>query len=140
MKNKFAPGAFGVAAYVFATMSVQMLNHFVINREHYARVAFLRANPIFPLGILSMLVQGTILIYLFPRVRGNGPPYAQGVKYALVMGLFLGSYMIFAEPAKYVVPSVFSWMAVEAAASFLQFLLFGVLLGVIYKSSSNART
>jgi hypothetical protein len=50
MKNKFTLGAFGVAAYVFATMSVQMLNHFVINKEHYAGISFLRAEPIFHFG------------------------------------------------------------------------------------------
>jgi hypothetical protein len=56
------------------------------------------------------------------------------------MGTFLGSYIVLAEPAKYVVPSIASWMAVEAAASFLQFLLFGVLLGLIYKTSPNTTT
>jgi hypothetical protein len=137
VKSSLKQSILGVAAYVFATLSVQMLNHFVINKQHYAAVSFLRAEPIFPLGILTTFVQGTILVWLFPRVRGNGSAYVEGIKFALVIGAFLGSYMILGEPAKYVVPSVASWMAVEAVASFLQFLLFGILLGLMYKASAS---
>jgi len=121
-----------VVAYLFATMSVQMLNHFVVNKQHYGAVSFLRAEPVFPLGITAMLAQGIILVWLFPRVRGNGSSFVEGIRFSLLMGIFLGSYMVFAEPAKYVVPSTASWMAVESIAGFIQFGVFGILLGWIH--------
>jgi len=38
-----------------------------------------------------------------------------------------------AEPAKYPVPSVASWMTVELLAGLVQFSAFGVLLGFVYR-------
>jgi hypothetical protein len=108
MKTQIKLYALGIIAYVFATMSVQMLNHFVIHKAHYEAVPFLRANPVFALCILWMLVQGTVLVFLFKRIRGTGSWYSDAIKYALMMGLFFSSYSILAEPAKYRVPSAFS--------------------------------
>ena len=48
----------GTLIYLVATFVVQATSHFAINRAHYASVTFLRAEPIFVLGILSMLLQG----------------------------------------------------------------------------------
>ena len=125
--------ALTVGAYLLATMIVQPLNHFAINKAHYAAVSFVRPDPIFPLGMSSMLVQGAVMAWLFPRVRGAGGGLAEALKFALIMGAFLGSYMVLAEPAKYQVPSVASWMGVEALATLLQYALFGLLLGLIYR-------
>jgi len=44
------------------------------------------------------------------------------------------SYEALAEAAKYSVPSVTSWIAVEVAAGFVQFTLFGALLGWVYRA------
>lgn len=138
MKTQIKLYALGIGAYVFATMTVQMLNHFVINRAHYEAVPFLRTNPVFALGILSMLVQGTVLVFLFKRIRRTGSWYSDAIKYALMMGLFFSSYSILAEPAKYSVPSALSWATVEAVGSFAQFLLFGLLLAVIFKRTRRS--
>ena len=46
-------------------------------------------------------------------------------------GVFLVSYLALVEPAKYAVPSVGAWLAVEAGAGFVQFTLFGLLLAAI---------
>jgi len=43
-----------------------------------------------------------------------------------------------AEPAKYVVPDVASWMGVELLAGLVQFTVFGVLLGFVYRRQASA--
>jgi len=43
------------------------------------------------------------------------------------------SYEALAEAAKYGVPSVASWIAVEVAAGFVQFTFYGVLLGLVHR-------
>jgi hypothetical protein len=72
MKYNVKRSVLGVVAFAFATMTVQMLNHFVVNKQHYAAISHLRAEPIIPLGLLAMFVEGIILVWLFPRVRGIG--------------------------------------------------------------------
>ena len=124
--------ALAVIAYVFATFSVQATSHFAINVDHYAAIDFMRKDEIMELGILTMILEGAILAYFFPQFYRSGPPILQGLKFSLLMGLFLGGYIVLVEPAKYMVPSVSEWIVVEGLASLAQFSLFGVLLGVLY--------
>ncbi len=123
----------GTLAFVVVSFVVQASNHFVISREHYAGISFMRKEPIMALGIFTMLLQGAILSYLFSFFYKNGETLMQGLKYGLLMGAFLGSYIVLVEPGKYTVPSVSAWIAVEGIASLLQFSLFGITLGAIYK-------
>src|SRR6266705_2298292 len=58
-----------VVAYLVATFATQALSHFVLNVEHYAAVTFMRAEPIFAFGVASMVIQGTILSYLYSRME-----------------------------------------------------------------------
>ncbi len=66
--KKLNPNTFSLAvlAYIVVSFVVPALLHFVINAEHYAAVSFTRAEPIMSLGILTMIIQGAILAYLYP--------------------------------------------------------------------------
>src|SRR5258708_24809247 len=55
-------------AYMVGTFAVQATSHFAINREHYASVSFIRPEPIFALGALSMVLQGGILSWLYSSI------------------------------------------------------------------------
>jgi hypothetical protein len=121
-----------VLAFVLVTFAVQATSHFAINAEHYAAIGFLRKNPVMELGFLTMILQGTVLAYFYPFFYRSGSPVVQGLKFGLLMGLFLGSYIAFAEPAKYAAPSIGEWIAVEGPASLIQFSLYGILVGLIH--------
>ncbi len=118
-----------VVAFVVATFATQAVSHFVINADHYASVPYLRDEPIMPLGVLAMLVQGGILSYLFARLGWRS--IADALRFAWLAGAFLLSYMALAEAAKYDVPAVGSWIGVEASAGFVQFTLYGLALGLV---------
>jgi hypothetical protein len=121
-----------ILAFVVASFAVQATSHFVLNADHYAAVGFIRDEPIMALGIFTMLMQGAILAYLYTFFYRDGAPLLRGLKYGLLMGVFLGSYLTLVEPAKYIVPSIRGWMIVEGLASLVQFALYGVLVGFIY--------
>jgi hypothetical protein len=123
----------GTIAYVVISFIAQALNHFVANKAHYAGIPFMRKEPIMALGIFTMLLQGVILSHVFLTLHRTGATKAQGLKYGLLMGLFLGSYIALVEPSKYTAPSVLSWIAVEGITSLLQFGVFGVVLATINK-------
>jgi hypothetical protein len=122
-----------VLAFVVATFVTQAASHFGVNAAHYAAVAHLREQPIFPLGVLAMLIQGGVLAHLYPRVAGSRRSMSEALKFAGLAGAFLLSYTALAEAAKYSVPAVAPWIAVEAAAGFVQFLFYGLLLGLIHR-------
>ena len=123
-----------VLAYVVATFGAQAVSHFGVNAAHYAAVTYLRAQPIFALGILSMLIQGTVMSYLYAQLPESGRSTGHAVFFAWLVGSILVSYEALAEAAKYNVPSVASWIAVEVAAGFVQFTLYGALLGWVYRA------
>jgi len=128
----------GALAYIVVTFAVQAVSHFVINTAHYAGVPYLRPEPIFALGIGSMVIQGVVLAWLYPCYYRNGSPVMEGWKFGLLTGSILVSYIALAEPAKYVVPSIPSWITVEAVVGLVQFSLAGIAIGLINGARSRA--
>ncbi len=127
--------ALSVLAYVVATFMTQAVSHFGVNAQHYSAVTYLRTDPIFPLGVLSMLIQGVVLSYLYARIVGAHRSTTGAVRFAWISGAILVSYIALAEAAKYQVPSITSWILVEGTAGFAQFTLYGILLGLAHRES-----
>src|SRR2546422_10479977 len=93
-----------VLAYVVATFGAQAVSHFGVNAAHYAAVTYLRAQPIFVLGVLSMLIQGSIMSYLYAHLSESWQSTGHAVLFAWLVGGILVSYEALAEAAKYSVP------------------------------------
>lgn len=126
-----------VLAYVLATFLTQAGSHFGVNAEHYRAVTYLRGEPIFPLGVLAMLLQGIALSYLYSLVPVRRGPLLHAIGFAWLSGVILVSYIALAEAAKYRVPAIGPWIAVEASSGFVQFTVYGLLLGLIQRRSSR---
>jgi len=127
-----------VLAYVVTTFGVQGASHFAINAGHYAAIPIMRAEPVIAMGILSMLVQGLIFAFLFPAFQHGGSVVWDGVKFSWTLGGFLASYIVLGEAGKYAIPSIPSWITVEASVAFVQYTLFGVLLGLIHRRRAGS--
>lgn len=131
--------ALTILAYIVTTFGVQGASHFVINAGHYATIPIMRAEPLIAMGLLSMLIQGTIFALLFPAFqRGSGAVW-DGVKFSWVLGGFLASYIVLGEAGKYAIPSLASWITVEGSVAFVQYTLFGGLLGLIHRRRADVR-
>jgi len=122
-----------VLGFIVVSFTVQGLNHFVINKAHYDAIEFARAEPVIALGILAMIIQGLILSLAMVKVAPNGANVKDGLLVSVAFGLFLASYIALAEPAKYAAPSILSWFLTEGLVSTIQFVLFGVVLGLIHQ-------
>lgn len=120
-----------VSAYVLTTFAVQVTSHLVVNTEHYAAVGHMRTAPIFALGVLAMLVQGVALSSLYSRLEWARRSTLGSLQFAWLVGSFLVSYIALAEAAKYTIPAIVPWLTTEIGAGFVQFTLYGVLLGFI---------
>ena len=117
-----------VVGYIVATFVTQALSHFVVFKDHYDAVTYMMPNPIFALGIGSMIVQGAVLSVVYARSQFSGAGLGGALQLSWLLGAFLVSYIALAEAAKYAVPSVSSWIGVELLAGAVQFTLAGVLL------------
>ena len=89
-------------------------------------------DPIVPLGFLAMLLQGALLAYLYPLVAQGSHPASDGLRFGLLMGLFIASSAVIAEAAKQRVTSLRTWFVVESLYYAIQFSLSGLAIGLIY--------
>ena len=128
-----------VLAYVVATFGVQGASHFAINAEHYASISIMRSEPIVPMGITAMIVQGLIFAWLFPVFNRGPHPIRNGIAFSCLLGAFLASYIVLGEAGKYSISSISSWIAVESLAAATQFILFGIMLGWLHRRSAVVR-
>ena len=124
---------FSVAAFMLVSFAVQGLSHFVINKAHYGAIHFMRADPIMPMGLLAMIIEGFILSFALAAWRGKLATPRDGLILSAAFGLFLVSYIALAAPAKYAVPAIQNWMMIESLAGFVQFTVYGLLLGMIHQ-------
>ena len=121
-----------VLAFVIVSFAVQGTSHFIINEAHYASISFIRSEPILVLGVLVMVIEAIIISFALSAYKPNQVRVKDGIWVSLAFGLFLASHIALVEPSKYDVPSIMGWVKVEASASFVQFIVFGVILGYIH--------
>ena len=124
-----------VIAYVVATFGVQGTSHFAINASHYADIPIMRAEPLVPMGLASMVVQGLIFAWLFPTFNRGGHPIRNGLIFSCALGGFLASYILLGEAGKYSIPSIGSWIVVEGSAAVVQYVVCGLFLGLLHRRS-----
>jgi hypothetical protein len=134
MHRRPAQMALTVVAYALTTFGVQGASHFAINADHFASLSIMRAEPLIPLGIASMLIQGLVFAWLYPVYANGASTLRKSVAFSWLIGGFLASYIVLGEAGKYAIPSLWSWIAVEASAAFAQFTIFGVWLGLIHRA------
>ncbi len=120
-------------AYAFVTMLIAVPWHFVLFKDLYHSFGiYNRVDPIIPLGFLSMIIQGLVMAFIYPRYYRGGSHYREAVRFSLLMGLFLYSVSSLANAAKMEVSSMETWLGIQAAFHLIQFFVCGVSLGFIY--------
>jgi hypothetical protein len=120
-------------AYVVVTFAMGFIWHLVLFRQLYARLGIYSRldDPIIPLGLSAMLVQGAVLAYLYPLLARPGNFALEGLRFGLVMGLFIASSAVLAEAAKQRVTSLPTWLAVESIYYAIQFSLCGIAIAFV---------
>ena len=125
-------------SFVALSLPIAMIWHMVLFHEQYAAFgAFTRAEPIVPLGMLSMVMQGVVIAYLYPFYNRGGNPIKQGVKFSLLMGVMIYTMMGFSAAAKTVIEPVPEFLIYVTAYCLIQFTITGSALGLIYGRTSQ---
>lgn len=122
--------------YSAVTMAHGFTWHLVFFPEFYAELGvYNREPPIIPLGFASMVIQGLVLAYLYPLYYRGGSPIREGIKFGLILGIFLFSVSTLAVGAKIQVSSMPHWLGIQATFHLIQFVLAGAGIGLIYGRS-----
>ncbi len=125
----------GMLAYTAVTFSLAVVWHVVLFEEKYHAFGYFEGEPSFILGLVTIVIQGGILSFLYPLVVFTGNGIARGLKYSLLIGLFFWSSHVMAFVAKQVVASSLSFVIMESFYLLLQFGIYGILIGIIFSKS-----
>ncbi len=126
-------------AYFVITMALAYPWHMILFHDLYVEWgAFTRAEPIVVFGMISVIIQGIVIGYLYPFFYQGGNPIVQGVKFSIIAGLLIYSVMGFATAAKFQIEPVVDFLVYHTIFQLIQFVLVGVALGWIYRRDNSA--
>jgi hypothetical protein len=125
----------GVAAYILPSFPIAFVWHLVLFEQKYHALQMYRDDPIIPFGVISMIVQGLILSWLYPHVfpQSRGSFLRDGLLYGLGAGLLSWSFTTIAVAAKNVMSSVPDYLLLETGFTVLQFVVVGPLIALAYR-------
>jgi hypothetical protein len=125
----------GFAAYILPSFPIAFVWHLVLFEQKYHALQIYRDEPVIALGLGSMIIQGAIFSWLFPRVfpQDSGSFLKDGLLYGLGAGLLSWSFTTLAVAAKNVMVSVPDYMLLETAFTILQFAVVGPLIALAYR-------
>ena len=125
----------GVAAYIVPTFPLGYVWHLVAFAPHYHALQVYRPDVIIPFGLLSMIVQATILSWLYPQIaeRLGATWLRRGLLFGLSAGLFAWSLSTIAVAAKHVMTSVPLYLGLESGFTLVQYLIVGPLIALAYR-------
>jgi hypothetical protein len=126
----------GMAAYLVPTFPIAFVWHLILFESDYHALQIYRADPIIPFGLASMIIQGIVYSWVFPRVfAGNrGSVLKNGLLYGLSTGLLSWSFTTLAVAAKHPMASISDFVLLETTFTVLQFLIVGPLIALAYRN------
>jgi hypothetical protein len=125
----------GVAAYLVPTFPIAYTWHLVVFAPAYDALGIYRPDPIIPFGFASMLIQGIVFSWAYPRLfpeRGGGI-LKPGLVHGLALAILSWSFTTLAVAAKNIMTSVPTYIQLETAFTLLQFLIVGPLIALAYR-------
>jgi hypothetical protein len=125
----------GVAAYLVPSFPIAFVWHLVLFEQKYHALGIYRDDPIIPFGLASMIIQGVIFSWVYPRVfAGNrGSILKDGLLYGLGAGLLSWSFATLAVAAKHPMTSISDYLVLETSFTILQFLIVGPLIALAWR-------
>ncbi len=122
------------SAYVAVTFALGFVWHLMLFRKTYLKLGIFSRidDPVIPLGLGAMLIQGAVLAYIYPLFPRGGSVLADGLEFGLLLGAFIASSAVFAEAAKQRVASLPTWLALESTYYAVQFGISGMAIASVY--------
>jgi hypothetical protein len=127
----------GALAYTLVTFPLAVTWHVLLFEEKYHSFGYFKGEPSFALGLLTILIQGLILSFLYQHVRFAGTNIVQGLKYSMLIGLFFWTSHVLAFVAKQTINEASMFIAMESLYLLFQFGIYGVLISKIYSKENG---
>jgi len=125
-----------LAIYVLAKLIMGLSWHLVLFRATLeAATPFARPEPIIPLGMAAMVVQGTLLIGIYPRFHRSQSRMTSGLVFGALAGLFLAAGAIWVEVAKFAFADGLTYFVLETIYEVVSFAVLGLLIALRHEEA-----
>jgi len=127
--RKITLGAF---AYFVSSFVIQGLLGFAFAGEYFSSIPILRNPPIIYLALTQAMATGIAFAILYPMTNFQGTPVLRGLKFGLLIGLIVVPLLALDLPARFMIPSVGTWILAQGILGMLHYAIAGILIGLIY--------
>lgn len=129
-------------AYVLPTFPLGFFWHLSTFAENYRQLAIYREDVIIPMGLSSMVIQGLVFAWVYPRLFSTSKDQwlASALKFGLIFGTLAWSFLVLPTAAKNNMTSVSSFMILETGFTILQYAVVSPLIALAYRGNSPALT
>jgi hypothetical protein len=126
----------GALAYLVPTFPIAYVWHLVLFAPAYEALGIYRPDPIIPFGFASMVIQGVMFSFAYPRLfpgRGSAV-FRPGLAYGLALAVLSWSFTTLAVAAKNIMTSVPLYVELETGFTLLQFAIAGPLIAFAHRN------
>lgn len=124
-----------VLAYVIPTFPIGYFWHLMFFADRYKELEVYREDLIFPLGLVSMLVQGIVWAIIYEKMFEGERVLSGALKFAALAFPLAWSYMVTAVAAKHRMASVGGFVALETGFVALHYSIVSPLIAWVYSRS-----
>ena len=124
----------GVAAYLAPTFPIAYVWHLVLFAPAYEALGIYRPDPIIPFGFASIVIQGIIFSWAYPRLFPGNAIFGPGLAYGLALAVLSWSFTTLAVAAKNIMSSVPLYLVLETGFTLLQFAIVGPLIALAHRN------
>jgi hypothetical protein len=131
----------GMIAYVVPSFPLAFAWHLKTFASNYAALDLLRDDPILPMGFATMLIQGALFSWAYPRLfdTNRAAWLGSAAKAFAFFGMLAWTYAVLAVAAKIHMVSVADFLVLETGWTILQFAVTMPLLAFVHRHISTAK-
>jgi hypothetical protein len=118
-------------AYLVPTFVLGFVWHLKLFHAQYQALRIYRPDLLIPFGFASMMIQGGVFAWAYPRLVTAPGTMASALGFAAGAASLSWSFTTLAVAAKHPMTSVRNYVAIETAFTAIQFLLVGPLLALV---------
>ena len=126
------------AAYLVPTFPLGYFWHLKTFKARYDQLEIYRPRPVIPLGLSSMLLQGLLYAWAYPRLFSTAPDawVASAAAFGGFFGFLAWSLAVVPVAAKNRMRSVGTFMRLETAFTVVHYAIVSPLIALAYRGAA----
>ncbi|WP_299706635.1 hypothetical protein [uncultured Tateyamaria sp.] len=121
------------AIYPVIVFPLAIVWHLILFKDKYMAFGYFEGEPNIAIGFATMVIQGAVLATVYPMFKVRGTGYSRAFQFAGLLGLFFWTSHVLALVARQNVPNASTFVLMETFYLGVQFGLFALALGFIFR-------